>query len=100
MCMSMRVHGRSLFAARVGQPIGQVKDNRVAGMHPQVRRFAALCIRVAVAHGAVCLRGIASGEVCFENTILAAQVCWFFDDAPGFWARTDTFRSSTPRCQG
>jgi len=95
----MHLHGRGFFAARVGQRIGQVKHNRVAGMYPQVRRFVARCIRVAVAHGAVCLRGIARGELCFQNTIVAAQVFWFFNDAPGFWTRTDALRSCTPGCQ-
>jgi hypothetical protein len=35
--MGMRVHGRGTTAARVGlvgQGIGQVKNNQVAGMHP------------------------------------------------------------------
>ena len=76
-----------------------MKDNRVARVHPQVRRFVAGCIRVTVAHGPVCLRSIARGEVCFQNTIVAAQVFWFLDDAPGFWTRTDVFCSGTPRCQ-
>ena len=97
--MRVRGHGCCARVAEFCQRIGQMKDDKVAGMHTQSWRFVARCIGVAVANGAVRLRGITRGQLRFQNPILAAQVLRFLDHAPGFRARTYTFGVCTKRCE-
>ena len=74
--------------ADLRQRIGQMKNDQVARMDTQIRRFVAGCIGVAVSNRAVGLRGITRRQVRFQHTVLAAQVLRFFDLAPGLRAWT------------
>ena len=68
--------------AKVGERVLQMKNHQVARIDAQVGGFPAGCIGVAITHSAIRIRGIVSGQLHFQNTLLALQVFRLFDSAP------------------
>ena len=83
--------GAAASVADFRERIGQMKNDQVARMDTQIRRFVARCIGVAISNRAVGLRGIPRRQLRFQNTVLAAQILRFFDLAPGLRAWTYAF---------
>ena len=70
VCGDMVVHvcGACAVGAEIGERILQVENGKSPG-GTQVGRFVAGSVGVAIADGAVCIRGVVGCEICLKNAV-------------------------------
>lgn len=63
------------------QIVFQIKDDKIAGIHPEGGRFIAVRIDVAITSRAVWHSVVVNGEINLQNAIVTPQVFRFIYDA-------------------
>ena len=79
--MRVCARGPCASATEICQRVCQMKNDKIAGTHTQIGRFAVGSIGITIARGAVRLRRVTRGQFSFKNTILTAQIFGFLDRA-------------------